>query len=384
MTPEWPRSRVPDHLWIQYTAVPSDRPTRAPRRIAASTRHPRPPATRRRRPTAGMVVLELYYRGSEELTQLVSRVILPLHARVGLSRVLLTYKGRPSADDNPREAQSLVSQLPAAVAVSAVWSAKNAYVGSGKHARSGHETKEDATFAKFKSYNAALEAAGARSILVVSGAGNKRSLDSVSTLQRAAATAPPTLPLGCVWNPHVGGVLDPYGGAEHREKEFARLQQKLRSGVVHQCWISFGADVDALQLGLARLQAELRAIAAEAGGVTPAIALMGSVFVPSKAWIAKMRFRCWQGTYIGANDDEDGWLSSVESATRISKQVLQLYAEYGVEPVIESAVRTEKEVEQVVQLLATAATGASASAAAAATTAGGAGGGLVAETEDVG
>ena len=108
-----------------------------------------------------MVVLELYYKGTEELTALAETAVIELHQRVGLTRVLLTYKGRPSATDNPQDAALLRQLLPPQIAVSAVWSAKNAYIGSGKHA-----TKEDATFARFKEYDGAMQAAGAASLLV--------------------------------------------------------------------------------------------------------------------------------------------------------------------------------------------------------------------------
>jgi hypothetical protein len=111
-----------------------------------------------------MVVLELYYKAGELTETLLPNVILPLHRRLqgagghlpgggGLSRVLLTYKGRPSAADNPVDAHLLRAGLPPEIAVSCVWSAKNAYVGSGKSARGAHATKEDATFARFIEYN---------------------------------------------------------------------------------------------------------------------------------------------------------------------------------------------------------------------------------------
>lgn len=79
-------------------------------------------------------MLELYYKGVEQLTEsLLPTVIQALHRRLqgagsaGISRVLLTYKGRPSALDNPADCAALRAALPPEVAVSAVWSAKNAY-----------------------------------------------------------------------------------------------------------------------------------------------------------------------------------------------------------------------------------------------------------------
>ena len=79
--------------------------------------------------------------------------------------------------------------------------------------------------------------------------------------------------------------------------------------------------------------------------------LLGSLFVPSKAWIAKMRFRCWTGTFLGDKDAEGGYLSSVAAATAVTKETLDLFVEYGVEPVIESSVRTAKEMEEAIATL---------------------------------
>ena len=97
--------------------------------------------------------------------------------------------------------------------------------------------------------------------------------------------------------------------------------------------------------------------------------LFGSLFVPTKAWIAKMRFRCWNGTYLGDKDAEGAYLSSVAAATAVTKETLALFVEYGVEPVIESSVRTAKEMEEATAMLM-----APAEDAAGSTEAGGAGG----------
>ena len=123
-----------------------------------------------------MVVLELYCKQAQLLESLVPNVIVPLYQRLlhrgsqgGLSRVLLTYKGAESAICNPLDAAALRRVLPPDVAVSCVWSAKNADVGSGKNARGAHASKEDATFAQLVKYNEDLVSAGCGSVLVVSG-----------------------------------------------------------------------------------------------------------------------------------------------------------------------------------------------------------------------
>lgn len=146
------------------------------------------------KPLVKMVVLELYCKQAQLLESLVPNVIIPLHQRLShhgphgrLSRVLLTYKGAESAICNPIDAAALRRALPPDVAVSCVWSAKNADVGSGLHARGAHASKEDATFAQLVKYNAELSSAGCDSLLVVSGTGKKKALDTLATLSRVAS-----------------------------------------------------------------------------------------------------------------------------------------------------------------------------------------------------
>lgn len=47
----------------------------------------------------------------------------------------------------------------------------------------------------------------------------------------------------------------------------------------------------------------------------------------------------------------DEYLSSVEAAERITAQLLDVYAAAGVVPLLESAVKTEQELQNAVKLL---------------------------------
>jgi hypothetical protein len=315
-----------------------------------------------------MVVLELYYKSAPELAKLAETVILPLHKRVGVSRVLLTFKGRESARENPVSAAALRRRLPKGIDVSAVWSAKAARVGTGKRARGAYASREEATLAGFERYIEDMTSAGASSILVVSGvlAGkadvlDKGSLDSVTTLTSAAESSKASvvgvqskdksagrMTFGCCFNPHVGGGLDPAVNGEARfEKEWNRFERKIETGAVSEAWVAFGADVDALERGLKRIKA-LR----EDRRAPPHLRVFGSIFVPSKSWIAKMRFRCWKGTFLGGKDDANGYLcQTLAPAQAVTRRTLELFEEYEVEPVIESSIRTPREMEQAIAML---------------------------------
>ena len=55
----------------------------------------------------------------------------------------------------------------------------------------------------------------------------------------------------------------------------------------------------------------------------------------------------WSGLYLS-----EEYLASVEGAMRITADIISLYEQHSVEPIIESAIRTAKEVQQLSDLFA--------------------------------
>ena len=55
----------------------------------------------------------------------------------------------------------------------------------------------------------------------------------------------------------------------------------------------------------------------------------------------------WSGLYLS-----EEYLASVEGANRITCEIIRLYEQHNVEPIIESALRTAKEVQQLSDLYA--------------------------------
>lgn len=62
--------------------------------------------------------------------------------------------------------------------------------------------------------------------------------------------------------------------------------------------------------------------------------------------LAQMKFRPWNGVFLS-----DEYLSSVESATQITKELLACYRKHEVVPLLETAVRTKKDLETAHSLL---------------------------------
>jgi hypothetical protein len=63
-----------------------------------------------------------------------------------------------------------------------------------------------------------------------------------------------------------------------------------------------------------------------------------------------MRFRPWNGVYLS-----EEYLGSVEGAERVTRGLLRLYGRYGVVPLVETAVKAERELDHALGLLAVAA-----------------------------
>lgn len=174
------------------------------------------------------------------------------------------------------------------------------------------------TLDAFEAFCREAHALNVRQILLVSGSGSRR-LDAVACL-RGLRLRPEDAP-------EIGVAFNPYAGAGER----ARLEAKIGTGWVSSVWLQIGDDLDALRDGL-RFLREL-----DAGRPRP-LRLYGSVLLPSPQLLAQFRFRPWAGVSLSP-----AYLSSVPAAEAATRAVLGEYAEAGVRPLLESAVRSEAE-----------------------------------------
>ena len=176
-----------------------------------------------------------------------------------------------------------------------------------------------ATCAKFEEYLALAGELNVGECLLVSGSG-PRAFDSLALLEALGGAASKRPAIGVAFNPFLTDQMS----------ERSRLRRKLATGHVSSVWLQLGSDVaqldDALAfLGELKREREL-----------PQLRLYGSVFLPTRQLLAQMKFRPWSGVFLS-----DEFLSSVDAATAITRRVLSSYAAHGVEPLLESAIRSE-------------------------------------------
>jgi hypothetical protein len=182
------------------------------------------------------------------------------------------------------------------------------------------------------------------SVLLVSGGGDpakrpKSQLCSAEALERvrdALAFSPKRSlpPIFVAFNPYFPDPVD-------RERERARLRRKLATGLVGAGGVAlqFGSDPKLLAEGLAFLRRD--DVLGERGTI------LGSIFMPTKRFLAGMRFRPWRGVFLssssaaGEGQEEEGYLDSVDAAERVTAELLEVYERYRVEPLVETAVLDE-------------------------------------------
>ena len=191
----------------------------------------------------------------------------------------------------------------------------------------------EASLAAFESFceGAAALPVPPRQLLLVSGSGS-RSFDAVKCLRAMRLSADRMPEIGVAFNPYFPARPD-------REKEKARLRLKLGSGRVAAVWLQIGSDVELLREGLQFV----RSLATEQA---PPLRIYGSVFVPSKPLLERMRARPWTGVHLDAT-----YLSSVDAAERVTRTVLALYAEHGVQPFCETPLRSKADFDHASRLL---------------------------------
>jgi hypothetical protein len=195
--------------------------------------------------------------------------------------------------------------------------------------------------------------AGIKEVLVVNGSGPKRqSIDTVSLLRECAGNTASEanqkhwfetlgVQLGVAYNPY-------FPTAQERQVENKRLHDKLSTAVVSSVWLQFGSNTELLREGLQELKrcciAAKHADSATETAPWCGVRVVGSVFVPSKQFLAQQKFRPW----LPLSQD---YLSSIETATAMTQQILQVYKEFNVEILIESTVKSEADMTKVMSFL---------------------------------
>tara|TARA_Y100001968_G_C19296846_1_gene687051 strand:+ start:246 stop:1040 length:795 start_codon:yes stop_codon:yes gene_type:complete len=152
-------------------------------------------------------------------------------------------------------------------------------------------------------------------ILLVSGSNKKKNFDSIDILNYLKKEKNLGFKLGIAYNPYLKKY---YKISSERE----RFERKIATGLINSIWFQYGTDIQALQNDLNYLKKVAK---------DEKLNLFGSLFIPSKQFIARFKFRPWKEVYISQK-----YLNDLEKFFDFTSDLISFYKKNNITPLIES------------------------------------------------
>ena len=119
--------------------------------------------------------------------------------------------------------------------------------------------------------------------------------------------------------------------------ERERFDRKISTGLINSIWFQYGTDIKVLQNELTYLKKVAK---------DEKINLFGSLFIPSKQFIAGFKFRPWKEVYIS-----EKYFLSLENFFDFTKDLVIFYKKNNIIPVIESDFSSSEKLASVYSFL---------------------------------
>ena len=167
-------------------------------------------------------------------------------------------------------------------------------------------------------------------ILLVSGSNKKKNFASVEVLAYLKKEKNLKVKLGIAYNPYLKKY---FNVSSERE----RFERKISTGLINSIWFQYGTDIEVLQNELTYL----KKIAKD-----EKLNLFGSLFIPSKQFITRFKFRPWKEVYIS-----EKCLYALDNFFDFTRDLISFYKNNNITPVIESDFSTSKKLNSVYSFL---------------------------------
>ena len=119
--------------------------------------------------------------------------------------------------------------------------------------------------------------------------------------------------------------------------ERERLERKISTGLINSIWFQYGTDIEVLQNELTYLKNVSK---------EEKLNLFGSLFIPSKQFIARFKFRPWKEVYIS-----EKCLYDLENFFDFTKDLVSFYKKNDITPLIESDFSSSEKLASVYRFL---------------------------------
>ena len=173
-------------------------------------------------------------------------------------------------------------------------------------------------------------------VLLISGSKKKKYFDVLNVLNELKNDSIKDFNFGVAYNPHFLLTKD-------SQIEKKRLLIKLDSGLISSIWLQFGSNLECLLKEVKFLNDNL-----EKSSINSCnnLKIYGSLFIPSKQFLARFKYRPWKGVFIS-----DEYLNSLETANNITKSIYKIYLKNNIKPLIETEISTSKHFIKASEIL---------------------------------
>ena len=119
--------------------------------------------------------------------------------------------------------------------------------------------------------------------------------------------------------------------------ERKRFEKKISTGLIDSIWLQYGTDIKVLQNELNHLKKIVE---------DEKLNLFGSLFIPSKQFIARFKFRPWKEVYISQK-----CLYDLDDFFDFTTDLVSFYKNNNITPVIESDFSSLEKLDSVYSFL---------------------------------
>jgi len=167
-------------------------------------------------------------------------------------------------------------------------------------------------------------------ILLVSGSNKKKNFDTVEVLGYLKKEKDYKVKLGIAYNPYLKKY---YNNNSERE----RFERKISTGLINSIWFQYGTDIKVLKKELTYIKNVAK---------KEKLNLFGSLFIPSKQFISRFKFRPWKEVYIS-----EKCLYALENFFDFTNDLVSFYKKNNITPVIESDFSSSEKLDSVYSFL---------------------------------
>ena len=165
-------------------------------------------------------------------------------------------------------------------------------------------------------------------ILLVSGSKKRKEFEVLNILEKLKFDLSKNIKFGVAFNPY-------FFEERYYKIERNRLIDKLNSYFVQSIWLQSGSEINQLSKEINFLN---KIIVNSKQSTDKDIHIYGSLFIPSKQFLARFKFRPWKGVYLS-----NKYLNSLEESEKITKNILDFYLKNNIVPLVETELSTEKQ-----------------------------------------